>query len=191
MNLRSGLMGFLACMGLALPVAAQAETEALLDAMREGGVVLLIRHSDTESGIGDPPGFSLRDCSTQRNLSASGREQSRRIGDKLRAAGVKVSEVRSSEWCRCLDTAELAFGGEHEVKPWPVLNSLFADPAGRAEQARAALAEAARLPAGANWVWVTHQFNINAFTGAYTAMGEVVVARPRDGGLEVLGKWRP
>src|SRR5690606_37946596 len=61
MNLRSGLMGFLACMGLALPVAAQTETEALLDAMREGGVVLLIRHSDTESGIGDPPGFSLRD----------------------------------------------------------------------------------------------------------------------------------
>lgn len=189
MNLRNGLIGILACLTVSLPVAA--ETEALLNAMREGGVVLLIRHSDTESGIGDPPGFSLRDCATQRNLSASGREQSRRIGDKLRAAGVKVSEVRSSEWCRCLDTAKLAFGGEHEVKPWPVLNSLFADSAGRAEQVRAALAEAALLPAGANLAWVTHQFNINAFTGAHTSMGEVVVARPREGGLEVLGKWRP
>lgn len=172
-------------------LAEGASDDAVLEAMRAGGVILLIRHEVTESGIGDPPEFTLEKCETQRNLSASGRERSRRLGERLAELGVRVDQVRSSQWCRCVDTAELAFGQTHEVSTWPVLNSLFADRGGRERQTREAHARAAELPPGENWVWVTHQFNINAFTGEYTAMGDTVVARPRDGGLEVVGKWRP
>lgn len=168
-----------------------ASEQEMFDALRAGGVIVLIRHGVTESGIGDPPEFRLGDCATQRNLSAGGREQSRRLGERLREAGVRFGEVRSSQWCRCLDTAELAFGEQYEVRPWPALNSLFADSGARARQTSEVHARAAELPPGENWVWVTHQFNINAYTGEYTAMGEMVLARPHEGGLKVIGKLRP
>ena len=60
--------------------------------------------------IGDPPGFRLGECATQRQLSETGREQAQRIGTWFSARGLAPAEVRSSAWCRCLDTATLAFG---------------------------------------------------------------------------------
>ncbi|HMS81661.1 MAG TPA: histidine phosphatase family protein, partial [Burkholderiaceae bacterium] len=82
------------------------------DALRDGGCVLLLRHALTEPGVGDPPGFRIEACGTQRNLSAQGRAQAARLGASLRDAGVAIGPVRSSRWCRCLDTARLAFRSE-------------------------------------------------------------------------------
>src|SRR5262245_54379255 len=75
--------------------------------LRSGGVVALVRHAATTGGAGDPPGFRLDDCATQRNLTERGREQARRLGDQLRAEGVSVTKVLSSQWCRCRETAAL------------------------------------------------------------------------------------
>jgi phosphohistidine phosphatase SixA len=177
----------LAALGLApLRVSAQADEAALLDALRQGGVVLMLRHAQTDPGVGDPPGFQLGQCGTQRNLSEAGRAQSRRIGQALAAQGLVPQAVRSSGWCRCIDTAELAFG-RHEV--WPALHSFFAERAAQRDPQTAELRRAlARLPARGFEAWVTHQVNITALTGIGVGMGEALVIRGGPDGGTMLGR---
>lgn len=161
---------------------------AALAALREGGVVLALRHA-LAPGTFDPPGFALGQCSTQRNLSDEGRAQARRIGAWFAQVGLVPQRVRTSQWCRCQETARLAFG---TAEDWPMLNSLARE--GPAEAARdAALREAlAAVPRGAFEVWVTHQFNIRALSGESTGSGDGVVLRGRRPGepVQVVGSWR-
>jgi broad specificity phosphatase PhoE len=152
--------------------------------MQSGGYVLLIRHADAP-GTGDPAGFRLDDCRTQRNLSGSGREQARSIGIWLRGQGVEHARVYSSEWCRCLETAELL--GLGPVTPLPALNSFFQRPEDR-EPNLAALEQFlnAQPRDGSLIVLVTHQVTMTALTGVYPASGEGVLLR-----LEEPGALRP
>lgn len=142
--------------------------------LRSGGCVVLMRHAQTVPGVGDPPGWRLGACHTQRALSAEGREQARRIGQAFKREGVRVDEVRSSAWCRCTDTADLAFG-RHTV--WAALNSFFqtGDATAQTQAVREALP---RWPGPGNLVLVTHQVNISALTGETPAMGELFLIRP-------------
>lgn len=156
--------------------------------LREGGCVVLMRHAQTEPGLGDPPGFTLGQCRTQRNLSADGREQSRRVGEAFRREDIGIASVRSSAWCRCVDTAQLAFG-RHAL--WPALNSFFQGQGDGDAQTREVLDTVAALRAPVNWVLVTHQVNISALTGEYPAMGELFATRPdpsAPGRLRVLAR---
>jgi phosphohistidine phosphatase SixA len=191
LSARLGRAGFVAVASawilLPLAVAAQ-EGEALVAVLRGGGHVLLIRHA-TAPGVGDPPGFRLEDCATQRNLSEAGREEARRLGAALKARGVPVGRVLSSRWCRCVDTATLAFG---RVEPWPPLDSFFAD----RSRERAQTAEVRRLvgarPRDGNLVLVTHQVNISVLAGVSPASGEVVVLAPQeDATFRVAGRLAP
>lgn len=153
--------------------------------LRRGGCVVLMRHALTEPGIGDPPGFRLDQCSTQRKLSEAGREQARRVGAAFTRESVPIDEVRSSAWCRCTETAELAFG-RHMV--WAPINSFFNDATGPA-QTREVLHAVRGLAAPKNLMLVTHQVNISALTGAFLSMGEVFVTRPAAGDrLPVLAR---
>jgi phosphohistidine phosphatase SixA len=147
--------------------------EALWSALKSGGHVVLIRHAITEAGIGDPPGFTLGDCSTQRNLSAQGRADARRIGEAFRSRRIPISDVRSSRWCRCIDTAQLAFG---RVTPAPMLDSMFNEPdrTGRAK-VRDVFAFVGRRVNGGNLIFVTHAQNIQALTGLPPSSGEMIV----------------
>ncbi len=156
--------------------------------LREGGCVVLMRHAQTEPGLGDPPGFTLGQCRTQRNLSADGREQSRHVGEAFRRQDIAIASVRSSAWCRCVDTAQLAFG-RHAL--WPALNSFFQGQGDGDAQTREVLQTVAAVRAPVNWVLVTHQVNISALTGEYPAMGELFAARPdaaAPGRLKVLAR---
>lgn len=154
--------------------------------LRNGGNVLLLRHAQTNPGFGDPAGFRLGECETQRNLSAAGREQSRRIGERIRAEGVEFAAVYSSEWCRCYETASLAFGA-YEL--WPALNSFFQDGTTRDSQTREVAEKVRSLNGNGNMVLVTHQVNITALTGVWVSQGEGIVVR---GGpnqeLRILGR---
>jgi hypothetical protein len=122
------ILAFLLAMA-AWPAHAEEEPWALL---RQGGHVVLLRHAQTTSGIGDPEGTRLEDCTTQRNLSEGGRAHARRVGEEFRRFRVPVDMVLSSEWCRCVETAGLAFGGTADV--WPALNNLFGRPENRQKQ---------------------------------------------------------
>jgi phosphohistidine phosphatase SixA len=158
-------------------------------ALRQGGVVALFRHARAP-GTGDPADFRLDDCSTQRNLSAEGRQQAQRIGEQFRARQIPVERVLSSRWCRSLDTARLAFGSMTEGAP--PLDSFFS---GREQEP--AQTEALRRIVG-GWrssgilVLVTHQVNITALTGIFPSEGEVLVLKPKmETGFDVVGRIRP
>ncbi|TAG74561.1 MAG: histidine phosphatase family protein [Burkholderiales bacterium] len=159
----------------------------LFDALRGGGHVLLLRHSQTDPGIGDPAHFKLGDCATQRNLSAEGRAQSKRIADALATHTVRFTRVLSSQWCRCRDTAS-AFTSQ--VEDFPALNSFFEDRATEPRQTREVRTRLQRMPANEAWLLVTHQVNISALTGVTPAMGEGVVVKVTGGQWRVLGNLR-
>ncbi len=165
--------------------AAQAD-EALWAKLKAGGNVVLIRHASTEAGLGDPPGFKLGDCATQRNLSEAGREEARRLGRQFKFRAINLTTAKSSQWCRCQETAKLAFGEDPE--PWPLLNSLNANPAGEAALVKEVNALAAKVQPPYNAVLVTHNFNIRALTGISPKEAEVIVARSEGGKLKVVGR---
>lgn len=160
---------------LVTPWLAIAQTEPLAIRLRAGACVVLLRHAQTVPGIGDPPDFRLDQCSTQRNLSDEGRLQAGRIGQWFTSRGLQPRAVRSSAWCRCKDTADLAFGS-HQV--WPALNSFFGS-GGRDTQTAPLRNALGRIPAGHFEVWVTHQVNMTALTGEGMTMGEGLVVDAR------------
>jgi phosphohistidine phosphatase SixA len=135
----------------------------------QGSCAVLIRHAQTVSGIGDPPNFNLAVCSTQRNLSEAGRNQSRDIGNWFKTKGLQPRAVLSSAWCRCIDTANLAFG-RHAL--WTPLNSTFGDRLQQPDQTAQLREGLGKIPAGQFEVWVTHQVNMTSLTGEYPSMGE-------------------
>src|SRR5438034_710690 len=91
-----------------LPRAHASERDELWAELRHGGLALLMRHGSTLPGLGDPPGFRVDDCATQRNLSPEGRDEARRVGERLKHERVRIARVYTSPWCRCRDTAMLA-----------------------------------------------------------------------------------
>jgi len=167
--------------------AQSAQSAALWSELERGGVGILLRHAQTEAGVGDPPGFRIGDCATQRNLSEDGRRQARRIGAALEVRAVRIDRVLSSQWCRCLDTARLAFP-KVAVEPYPALNSFFDDRSTESQQTREAEGRIAAIRAPANVVFVTHHVNILALTGIAVGSGEAVLVRPAGGSVQTLGR---
>jgi phosphohistidine phosphatase SixA len=179
--LGAGLLAGLGASNCAL--AADADID-----LRQHGLLLLIRHAVTEPGIGDPPGFRLGDCATQRNLSEEGRAQARRMGAELAARGWVPKRVRNSAWCRCADTARLAFG---RAETWPALNSFFQERGGEPEQTAELRRALAALQPGRIEAWVTHQVNVTALTGGGVTMGEVLLLRGGSADGRVLQRLAP
>jgi phosphohistidine phosphatase SixA len=159
---------------------ASAGEAAAWTALRTGRHVALMRHADAPGGFGDPPGFRIDDCATQRNLSAKGRADASRIGARLRSEGIAVERILSSPWCRCKDTATLLELGPVEAEP------TFGNVVVLSDQ-RASLTAGARAVIG-KWTGsgillvVTHGANIQALTGIQPASGEIVVVRSGSGG---------
>ncbi len=169
-----GLLALLAV--LALPAQADESLWALL---KGGGQVVLIRHTITTPGMGDPPGFRLDDCATQRNLTDEGRGHAKRIGEAWRAKGIPVERVLSSPWCRCVETAKLAFGKSEISVP---LSNLFGRPENQAKQVEQMKTLAGTRPKKGNLVLVSHGSTIVALTGVSPGTGEMVVVTPQGGG---------
>jgi broad specificity phosphatase PhoE len=151
------------------------------------GAVLIMRHAATDPGIGDPPGFRLDDCATQRNLSEQGRAQVTGLGRTIAQRRIAIARVESSAWCRCLETARLAFPA-NEVRVFAPLNSFFDDRTRADEQTEALRTRIAAWKGPGVLALVTHQVNISALTGRFAAMGSVLVLRPEGAGARVVGE---
>ncbi|MFX0540113.1 histidine phosphatase family protein [Roseovarius sp. S4756] len=169
---------------ICLPGLGAAQDATLLD---RPGAVWLMRHA-LAPGTGDPAAFMLGDCTTQRNLSADGRDQARRIGAALRHADIRPTHIFTSEWCRARETADRL--GLGDVTPLPALNSHFAGRGDQAAQAGAVMRVLAELPENARPLLVTHQVNISALSGTYARSGEIVVTtRDENGQLAEAGRF--
>jgi broad specificity phosphatase PhoE len=178
------LVRILVLLLLLLPRVSVA-SEELWAVLRAGGQVILIRHAVTTPGSGDPPGMRLDDCSTQRNLSDEGRQHARRIGEQFRKRNIPVDRVLSSPWCRCLETARLAFGKAEVSQP---LSNLFGRYENRDRQIREMRALLREARKGANLVLVSHGSTILALTGVAPATGEMVLVGPQG---TVAGRLTP
>ena len=141
---------------------------------KEGDKIILIRHALAPGG-GDPQGFNINDCKTQRNLNKVGIEQSKAIGKLFKKNKIPVDKVLSSQWCRCKDTAKYAFKNYFEFS---ALNSTF--------QSSFAKNEPKQLKQlrtfinnwdgdGGNLVLITHYSIITAITDTVPSSGEIVI----------------
>ena len=150
---------------------------SLAQDLQDGQHVLLMRHADAP-GYGDPAGYVLGQCATQRNLGDAGKKQAKTIGAWLGQQGIASAQVFSSPWCRCLDTAQLLNKGA--VKTEASLGSFFDNMALEKKQTKALEAfiqnELAKPPK-APLILVTHHVNIQAYTGKVVGVGDMVLVK--------------
>ena len=163
----------------------RAESEnSLWQALSQGGHIALLRHA-IAPGTGDPANFRLHDCSTQRNLSEVGRTQAENIGHQLREQGIKDARVYSSQWCRCIETAQLL--GFENVEELPLLNSFFREFQRQEPQTKQLGEWLARQTLDTPTILVTHQVNITALTGIFPQSGELIIAKVTGGKIATIG----
>jgi phosphohistidine phosphatase SixA len=166
-----------------LSFTTNLSSSSIWEEAREGNKVFLIRHALAPGG-GDPAGFKINDCKTQRNLNEVGIIQSKKIGKIFKDNKISIDIVLSSEWCRCKDTAFYAFG---EFKEFSALNSTFSAPYNENETRQVKEIEKYLMNwkgEGKNLILVTHYSIITAITNAAPSSGEIVIA---DKNLNVIG----
>ena len=165
-----------------LNFTASLSSETIWTEARKGDNVILIRHALAPGG-GDPDGFNINDCKTQRNLNKVGVNQSKKIGKIFRDNKIPIDIILSSEWCRCKDTAFHAFG---RFKEFSALNSTFSNPYIKNETRQ--IKEIKKYlknwdGKGKNLILITHYSIITAITDAVPGSGAIVIA---DKNLNVL-----
>ena len=146
----------------------------LIKKFQQGGKLIFIRHAYAP-GSGDPKNFNLNDCSTQRNLNDSGREQSKNIGNFFSRHNIKINKVYSSEWCRCKETAFIAFE-RFETKKF--LNSFYSPQfaKNRKKQVKKFQEFINNWDKKDNLIFVTHYVFISEILNYAPSSGEIIIA---------------
>ena len=161
------------------PLVANAN---LVSDLNDGQHVLLMRHADAP-GYGDPKGYQLEKCSTQRNLGDYGKKQAGLIGEWLKNQGIASANVISSPWCRCIDTAKLMNIGTLQISP--ALGSFFDDMSLERQQTKE-LEKLIQTTLNSNskapLILVTHHVNILAYTGKVVNVGDMVLVKVNQNG---------
>ena len=171
---------------LIAPAVAADEAGDAWAALAKGGHVVLIRHGNAPPGYGgDPPGFKLSDCSTQRNLDELGRDQARALGEAFRKHGVRVDRTVSSPWCRCLETARLMAVDEVESS-WALVPDMNPISRPRLDELKT-LVSGWRGPG--TLVLVTHALTVRPLVGFLPTQAEAVVLKPTAAdGFQLVGR---
>ena len=156
--------------------------ENLINSLKEGGKLIFIRHA-LAPGSGDPDNFKLNDCSTQRNLSQEGIEQSKKIGFFFKKNKIPMDKVLSSEWCRCKDTAKHVF---KNFKTFDALNSFYSSKfkKNKDKQIRDLKRYINKWNGEENLVFVTHYVVILEMLNITPSSGEIIVS---DKNLNFIG----
>ena len=177
--------------GLIATVVPTQVMANLTQDLSDGRHVLLMRHADAP-GYGDPKGYQLDQCATQRNLGEAGKKQSQIIGKWLKSQGISNARIFSSPWCRCLDTAKLLDFGP--VITAPELGSFFDDMSLEKEQTRN-LEKLIKTQLGLQTktpiIMVTHHVNIQAYTDKVVNVGDMVLVKVDQNGRYVSHQHFP
>ena len=176
------ILNYLVIIFICINPSVKADSKkTLIDELQKGGKLIFIRHAYAPGG-GDPDNFDINDCTTQRNLSDSGRIQSQKIGNFFEENNILIEKVYSSEWCRCKETASIAFK-KYETKNF--LNSFFS--AKFANNRRKQVANFKKFIS--NWdedqnlIFITHYVVIAEILNYPASSGEIVVS---DKSLKVI-----
>ena len=159
--------------------------------LMDGQHVLLMRHADAP-GYGDPAGYVIGQCATQRNLGDAGKKQAQAIGVWLGQQGIASAHVFSSPWCRCVDTATLLNKGP--VKTEPSLGSFFDNMGLERKQTKALegfIKNELAKPSKAPRILVTHHVNIQAFTGKVVGVGDMLLVKVNPNGEHLSHTFYP
>ena len=150
--------------------------ENIVEILKKGGNIIFIRHA-IAPGNGDPQNFDISNCSTQRNLSKDGELQALKIGKFFKENDIKLTKVLSSEWCRCKDTAKIAFGN-YETKNF--LNSFYDERFSKNKDKQ--ILDFQKFIRNwnktGNLVLVTHYVVISEILNLTTSSGEIVITDP-------------
>lgn len=174
---------------------AKLEGRKLIEALQKGGYVIFLRHHMTDDKATDKPGEALNNCDTQRNLIELGREGSFVIGKAFRKLGIKVSSVETSPYCRCLETARLAFAWVSDIKLNNDLQyAIYDGPEERKRKAsvlRALLSQ--QPPEKTNFVIVSHTANLQEATAIWPKPEGVAIVFESEKGSppKYVGKLSP
>lgn len=187
--MRSIIITLLVFLGLLAGRTAQASDQDPWKIWSMPGVHALMRHA-IAPGTGDPAAFKLDNCNTQRNINDVGKAQARATGAFIRDQGIKIDTVLSSQWCRCLETAELLNLGP--VIDEPSLNSFFRNPNTESRQTQQVLERLQNLPKDSKAILITHQVNITALTGIFPRSGEIILIKVTDDAdIAILSRLMP
>ena len=180
---------FISLLLLTLSTFTLAADSSVWQSVIDDKSIIIMRHA-LAPGTGDPENFQLRQCSTQRNLSETGRQQAKSIGANFKKHGIVDAQIYSSQWCRCLDTAtEMNIG---TLKELPLLNSFYTNREAGPAQIKKLKQWLKNRSDDQPIVLVTHQVVITALTGVYPASGEAVIFQlTDDSDIEVLGSVAP
>ena len=163
------------------PLVKADSNQTLIKELQKGGKLIFIRHAYAPGG-GDPDNFDINDCSTQRNLSESGRIQSQKIGSFFTENKISIVKIYSSEWCRCKETASIAFDN-FETKNF--LNSFFSAQFAHNRKKQAIEFEEFlnNWDQNQNIIFVTHYVVISEILNYAPSSGEIVIS---DKSLKVI-----
>lgn len=179
MTLRTIFISFLMSVS---SLTLAASDKALHEALANPHHLLMMRHADAP-GYSDPTGFDLNNCASQRNLGANGKKQAAGIGAWLKTQGIPQAKVLSSPWCRCMETAKLLNVGD--VQSENSLGSFFENRADGKEQTlllEKKIKQEISNPNRRPLILVTHQVNIQAFTGETVSSGQMVLVKVNTNG---------
>ena len=166
---------FLLIISISLTTSIKADlNKDLMNQLLDGNKLIFIRHAYAP-GSGDPNNFNLNDCSTQRNLSEEGRKQAQKIGEYFEKNKIKVEKVFSSEWCRCKETAKIAFK-DYSTKNF--LNSFYSlkYAKNKTKQIDELNDYVKQLKNSKNLVFITHYVLISEVLNYASSSGEIVVS---------------
>mgnify|MGYP001189470630 FL=1 len=146
----------------------------LINQLKDGGKLIFIRHAYAP-GSGDPNNFNLNDCSTQRNLNNQGREQAKYIGKFFIENKIKIDKVLSSEWCRCKETAKIAF---KNFSTNNFLNSFYSSKyaKNKDKQVKELNDYINKFKSDKNLILITHYVLISEILNYGPSSGEIVVS---------------
>ena len=146
----------------------------LLNQLDDGGKLIFIRHAYAPGG-GDPQNFNLNDCSTQRNLNNEGRKQAQYIGEFFKKNEIKIDKVLSSEWCRCKETARIAF---KNFSTNSFLNSFYSSKYAKNKDKQIKMLNnyIKKFKSDKNLILVTHYVLISEVLNYAPSSGEIVVS---------------
>ena len=169
------ILKFLIIIFISLTTPIKADlNKNLLNQLEDGGKLIFIRHAYAPGG-GDPDNFNLNDCSTQRNLNNEGREQAKYIGEFFKKNKIKIDKVLSSEWCRCKETAKIAFKNFSTIS---FLNSFYSSKYAKNKEKQILMLNnyVKKFKSNKNLILVTHYVLISEVLNYAPSSGEIIVS---------------